>query len=490
MNLFANQTGHGYMRDEIRGNGTSGVYYVTRPDVVINSEEITIEVRDRFRSEIILSSRKLTRHLDYNIGYEDGSLIFKEPIFSKDEDLNHVFIVVNYETRSRDGDYNNFGGRGSVTAVDDKLELGATFIHQEENSGKGELMGWDGRYKFGPQTEVKGEYVVTDTDVSGRHSAYLAEIKNTAGRLGARAYVRRNEVGFGLGQLNGGESGTRKLGVDLDWKMSSRMTLKSRTWRQDNLANGARRDNLEGNLQWRDSIFSLNAGGRYVEDKFKSLDDHGSTQITGGGEISTRNRRLKFSADHEQSLNGRDRNVDYPTRTTLGADYEIVRNLNLLSRYEMTHGASGKTRGARFGFETKPWTGGRVTSSWERRFSENGSRAFANMGLRQLWKVSEHWTMDFGLDHSEATEGFDTPRVNENVPPASGSLDGFTAVSTALGYKGNRWQWNTRFEIRNSALANRSRIHSGRRSKGWFETIELYSDPSACLESRLYSPLS
>jgi uncharacterized repeat protein (TIGR01451 family) len=452
LNLFANQTGHGYMRDEIRGDGTSGMYYLSRRDLVINSEQITIEVRDRFRSEIIISSRNLTRHLDYNIDYDDGSLYFKEPISSKDENLNPIFIVADYETRSKDGDYNNFGGRGSVTAAGGKLELGTTFIHQEENAGKGELLGWDGRYRFGPQTELKGEYVVTETDMTGRHDAYLAEIKNTAGRLGGRAYVRQNEVGFGLGQQNRSEAGTRKLGVDLDWKMNSRLTLKSQTWRQDNLANGARRENIEGKLQWRDPIFSAHAGGRWVNDSFTILEDHGSTQIIGGGEISTRNRRLKFSADHEQSLDGRDRNVDYPTRTTLGVDYEIVRNLNLLSRYEITNGASGDTRGARFGFETKPWSGGRVSSSWERRYSENGSRAFANLGLRQLWKVGDHWSMDFGLDHSEATEGFDIPRYNENVPPASGALTGFTAVSTAVGYQADRWQWNTRFEIRNSAL--------------------------------------
>jgi hypothetical protein len=452
LNLFANQTGHGYMRDEIRGDGTSGMYYLTRRDLVINSEEITIEVRDRFRSELILSSRKLTRHLDYNIDYDDGSLYFKEPIPSKDVDLNPIFIVANYETRSQDGDHNNFGGRGSVTTLDGKLELGTTFIHQEENAGKGELMGVDGRYHFGPQTELKGEYVVTDTDMTGRHDAYLAEIKNTAGRLGARAYLRRNEVGFGLGQQNRSESGTNKVGVDLDWKMSSRLNLKGQTWRQDNLANGARRDNVEGKLQWRDSLFSLHAGGRYVNDKFTTLNDHKSTQLLGGGEISTRNKRLKFLADHEQSVSGNNANVDYPTRTTLGADYEIVRNLNLLTRYEITNGASGDTRGARVGFETKPWSGSKVSSSYERRFTENGSRAFANLGLRQLWKVSKHWTLDFGLDHSEATEGFDTPRYNENVPPASGALNGFTAVSTAVGYRAERWQWNTRFEIRNSAL--------------------------------------
>jgi len=451
-NVFANQTGHGYRRDEIRGDGTSGMYYLSRRDPVINSEEITIEVRDRFRSEIITSSRKLTRYLDYNIDYDDGSLYFKEPVESKDQNLNPVYIIVDYETRGQDGDYNNFGGRGAVTTAAGKLEVGSTFIHQEESLGTGELLGWDGRYRFTPQTELKGEYVITDTDLAGRHDAYLAELKNTAGRLGARAYVRRSEVGYGLGMQNRTENGTRKLGLDLDWKMSSMLTLKGLTWREDNLRDGARRDNVEGKLMWRDRLLSLSAGGRYVNDSFTLLEDHESTQVIGGAEISTSNRRLKFSAEHDQSLGSDNRNVDYPTRTVLGADYEIIHNLNLLGRYEFTNGSQGKTQGARFGFETKPWSGGRVSSSWERKFTENGDRAFANLGLRQLWKVSRHWSLDFGLDHSQATEGFDQPRVNETVPPASGALNGFTAVSTAVGYQAERWQWNTRFELRNSAL--------------------------------------
>jgi len=76
--------------------------------------------------------------------------------------------------------------------------------------------------------------------------------------------VRQNEVGFGLGQQNRSEAGTRKMGVDLDWKMNSRLTFKSQTWRQDNLGNGARRENIEGKLQWRESILSTPRGPRWA----------------------------------------------------------------------------------------------------------------------------------------------------------------------------------------------------------------------------------
>jgi hypothetical protein len=63
---------------------------LSRSQLVMNSERVTIETCDRYRSEIILSSRTLVRHIDYNIDYEAGTLFFKEPVFSRDQDLNPI----------------------------------------------------------------------------------------------------------------------------------------------------------------------------------------------------------------------------------------------------------------------------------------------------------------------------------------------------------------------------------------------------------------
>ena len=60
VNAFASETDQVYARDEIPGDGTSGIYRLSRKNIVSNSEKITIEVRDRFHSEILISSRALT----------------------------------------------------------------------------------------------------------------------------------------------------------------------------------------------------------------------------------------------------------------------------------------------------------------------------------------------------------------------------------------------------------------------------------------------
>jgi len=454
-NLFASETGHGFVRDEIRGDGTSGLYRLSRRDVVLNSEKVFLETRDRFRSEVILASRRLTRHLDYNIDYDSGTLFCKEPVPSKDAQLNPVFVVVDYETRGQVDSFANFGGRGAVTFGERRLELGATFVHEEQFNGKGELLGCDAHLWLDRWTELKGEYVQSETDLAARHQAYLAELARRAGRLQGRAYLREQESGFGLGHQNLGESGTRKVGLDLRYEFGSAWNWDGKAFRQFNLSTDAERDFAEARLQWRRANLAAHIGWRYACDRFADGSERQSDQIATGASLWAYRKRLQLLVEHEQSLPDRDRNADFPTRTSLGADYRVTEDLTLLSRYEFTSGATETTHGARVGLRASPWTGGQVSTSLERRYSENGSRVFANLGLRQLFRVGSRWNLDVGLDHSRAETGPGHRRFNENVPPASGSPEGFTAASLGTHYRAGKWQWNNRFEILHSDQEDR-----------------------------------
>ncbi len=112
-------------------------------DIVINGESIVIETRDRFRSEIIIETKTLRRHLDYNIDYQDGTIYFREPIASKDGNFNPIFIVADYEVVSAVKGDITAGGRAAVKLMDDKLEVGASFIHDASFGAKKDLIGID-----------------------------------------------------------------------------------------------------------------------------------------------------------------------------------------------------------------------------------------------------------------------------------------------------------------------------------------------------------
>ncbi len=164
VNAFASDTNQAFVKDEIRGDGTSGLYHLSRKNIVVNSDKITIEVRDRFRSEIVLSSQPLTRFVDYDIDYDTGALFFKQPIMSKDENFNPVYIVVDYESDDGGQDLSyTYGGRAAVKTVDDRVEAGATAIHEGQTGGSGNLYGLDATWKITDSTEVHAEAATSKT---------------------------------------------------------------------------------------------------------------------------------------------------------------------------------------------------------------------------------------------------------------------------------------------------------------------------------------
>ena len=105
VSAFAARTDTGLVQDELRGDGTAGLYHLSRSPLVIGSDKLRIEVRDRFEITRVVDSRELTRFIDYDLDYERGTVFFKEPVQNRDHELNPIYIVADYEVRT--------GGRGS-----------------------------------------------------------------------------------------------------------------------------------------------------------------------------------------------------------------------------------------------------------------------------------------------------------------------------------------------------------------------------------------
>ena len=463
-NLFASETDQAFGKDEIRGDGTSGLYRLSRKNIVINSEKVIIETRDRFRSEVIISSRSMSRHIDYNIDYEAGTLFFKEPVFSKDENFNPIFIVIDYETTDPSDDEYNYGGRAAVKLLDQKIEVGATYIHQGQGAGDGDLLGLDATIEISQNTQLKTEFASTkkeffDDDTSG--AAYLAELRHRSDKLDGTLYFREQEGDFGLGQQNGSESGTRKLGADATYRFNQRVSVNGQAYRQFNLSTDAERDLGETTVNYAGDSYGLRGGLRHAEDRLEDGTENASNQITAGASKQLFGNRLQLRADHEQSIGDSNDNPDFPTRTTLGADYKLADPVTLFAEHEFTQGENEDTQGTRVGLKATPWKGGQVGTSIERAYSENGERVFANMGLNQTWQVNEKWSLDGGLDHSRAVKDDGSASFNTNIPPASGGDNDFTAISLGTTYREEKWSWTCRGEYRNSDTEDKWGILSG-----------------------------
>lgn len=470
---FAADTPYRFRRDEIQGNGLTGPYQLGAKDILPNSERIVIETRDRLHSERIVETRSLTRHIDYDIDYFAGTLRFREPVLSRSSGLDPQFIVAEYETDGIGERVLNAGGRVSYQSDDEKLRVGATFIHDEDSDAKTNLGGVDARYRPNVDTEIRAELAVSDASAkggsavaaAGRATAWLVEAEHHSSTVDVLAYVRERETGFGAGQLNRGEDGTRKFGVDARLRATRTLSLTGSAWQEDYLDVGSRRRAARALVEYDNGTTVARAGITHADDRLSDGTSNTSNIVQFGATQRLFEKRLELDAQTEFALGGKDASVDFPTRHRLGARFAITRDVNLVGSYEIADGDSIKARTARLGFDLAPWAGARLLATANQQdIGEYGPRSFAAYGLSQTLRLGKKLTVDLSVDGNRTLGGIRAGDVlNVDQPVASGGFLGgngtltedFVAISTGATYRTERWTLTGRAEYRDGELANR-----------------------------------
>lgn len=469
---FVADTPYRFRRDEIQGNGLTGPYQLGARDILPNSERIVIETRDRLHSERIVESVSLTRNIDYDIDYLAGTIRFRSPVLSRSSSLDPQFIVAEYEVDGIGERVLNAGGRVSYQSNDEKLRVGATFIHDEDNDAKANLGGVDARYRPSIDTEVRAEYAVSDAKArnagraaAGTAKAWLVEAEHHSSNADFLAYVREREAGFGTGQLNRGEDGTRKFGFDARLKASRTLSITGSAWQEDYLDIDARRRAARALVEYDNGTTVFRAGLTHADDRLSDSSRNTSNIVQLGATQRMFDKKLELDAQTEFALGGKDGSVDFPTRHRIGARYAVTRDVNLVGSYEIADGDTVRARTARIGFDLAPWAGARLLATANQQdIGEYGPRTFAAYGLSQSLKLDEHWSIDLSLDGNRTLGGIRARDVlNVDQPVASGGFLGsngtltedFTAISAGATYRSNRWTLTGRAEYRDGELANR-----------------------------------
>lgn len=470
---FAADTPYRHRREEIQGNGLSGPYALGARDILPNSERVVIEVRDRLRSDRIVESRPLVRHIDYDIDYVGGTLRFREPVLSRSSLLDPQFIIVDYEVDGVGQRVLNAGGRASWTNTAKTLTLGATAIHDESDIAKTEMGGLDLRYTPNAATEVRAEFAASDSAprasaakaTSGTATAWLVEAEHHGKALDLLAYAREQQAGYGVGQTNSPENGTRKFGFDGRARITPDLSIVASAWNEDYLGSAARRTAGRALAEYRTRGLDLRAGLTIASDRLDDGRTASSTIAQLGATKRLLNNKLELDAQAELPVNGRNESIDFPARHKLSARYAVTDSVTLVGGYEIARGDTIKARTARIGFDLKPWTGGRlVASANQQATNEYGPRSFAAYGLSQSLPVGKKLTVDLTLDGNKTLGGIDPARVlNPAHPVSSGGFIGsdgvltedFTAVTAGATYRSERWSLAGRAEYRDGELGNR-----------------------------------
>lgn len=452
VSVFASEADQGLVRDELRGDGTSGLYRLSSAPLIRNSEQVRIVVRDRFRTERVLERTSLQRYLDYSIDYDRGTLLFKQPVFGQDTDFNPIFIEVEYETEAGSGEELIVGGRAALRLDDDDGEVAVTAVRDDTAGRGGELVGAHVRWHASVDTIVRAEVARSDRDAAGSAEALLAELEHQGRRVAGRVYARQQDSGFGLGQQVAIEDGTRKLGADGEVRLGEATLLRAELLQQTALESDGQRELLGLELEHRRGALRLTGGARSVRERTADGTQRDGNQLTAGVSQQLVGGRLTLSANGEVEL-GDSSNTDYPSRAIVGAEYRLTDRVSLLAEQELSWGDSRDTSDTRIGLSARPWTGADVNTVLQRRQGENGDRLFATTGLIQQWRHGERWLFDVGFDQVQtmnqqgSTSDPSSLLFNANAPAASGSIDNdFAAAFAGAGYRAERWDASARIE--------------------------------------------
>jgi len=463
-NGFAANSDQLYGRDEIQGNGLSGPYRISGRNIVPNTDKIRIEVRDRFRSERIIDSKQLTRHIDYDIDAGAGTLRFREPILSRDQNLNPVFIVVDYETYGGRSRKFAAGGRVATRFAQGKVEVGASLI-RDETVGSATVGGVDIKARIAANTEIRAEAASGGGGGIKEGRAWLAEVEHHGHGIDGTAYVRQQGETFGVGQQNGGETGTRKFGFDGRIHVTDRISITGSAWHQDNLEDPGSRTAGDVRAEYRRDRGLLYAGAQFASDMTSSGEKRDSKLLLLGASQRFFGQKLEIKGETQFALGGADDSVDFPVRHTVGAAYEIKSGIRILAEHEIAEGDKFKAHSTRVGFDVAPWTGAKLLSTLNQEaVGENGPRTYAQYGLNQSLPIGKHWTIDATLDASKTVKGRIPTGdiINPFHPVASGGSIGreqingdYQAATIGGTYRADRWSWNGRLEYRTGSESDR-----------------------------------
>ncbi|MGB5076383.1 MAG: hypothetical protein WBO17_02755 [Sphingorhabdus sp.] len=470
---FGSDTPYRYRREELQGNGLSGPYGLAAREILTNSERITIETRDRLRSERIIDRKSLVRHLDYDIDYLAGTLRFREPILSRSSGLDPQFIVAEYEVDGIGQRVANAGGRVRWTSSNDKVQIAATAIHDESDIKKSDVLGADIVYRPGAGTEIRAELAGSAGQAKasgsagnlGGAKAWLVEIEHHDEKFDLLGYIREQDAGFGVGQNNRSEVGTRKFGADGRVRLTDMLSASMVAYQEEFLGRDTSRRVASGEIEYRSNGATIRAGVTHANDQLADGTSNSSTLVKLAGSQRVLNDKLEVSAQTEFAINDQDENIDFPARHSITARYNLKTDVALVGSYEIAKGENIDARTARFGFDIAPWAGGRILASAnQQQITEFGPRTFAAYGLAQSFKVSDKWSIDFTIDGNKTIGGFSPTEVINPLHPVSsggflgndGSLtEDFTAVTAGATHRGDRWSWTGRAEYRDGAKTNR-----------------------------------
>lgn len=499
----------GFQRDTVAPDGTSGYYFLSRRILIPGSENVFIELEELNRPGTVLQRKQLNRGPDYEIDYDRGTLLFRQPVLRTDvDDQGQVLvrrIVATYQYDSKDSNSNIYAGRLQYNfsrTLNSESWLAATYLQENHGLRDFQLYGADALISLGSQAKFIGEYAHSqnESDVMGMVSgdAYRLEAEaNITNALQGRAYYRFADAGFANNATISFVPGQTRYGAQLTGKLTSTTNLRVQYDHEDNFGIAPQplntfeelftpRSQAIAGSKVDNSLSTISAGIQQRLGKATLGVDwiHRDRQdrISGSGLDSNSDqlrsrlsyplaKNLTFQAQNELTLSS-DTDSVYPDRTILGINWAAIPGINVsLAQQFYTRGQfdGNSITSLSINGEHKLGTDTTITGRYSILGGANELTTQGAIGLNNRWTVASGLHLNLAYEHifggffgrTAAGSQFAQP-FTAGQSASSIGFNGGDSYSVGLEYTDNpQFQASARYEHRTSSSGSNTVISAG-----------------------------
>ena len=436
--LYANNV-EGFQRDAIAPDGTSGFYFLSRRLLIPGSEDIYLELTPLNDSGNVVVRERLSLGLDYEIDYDRGTLLFKDPVLrtqvDSDGDILVRRIVATYQFESEANDSDLFAGRARFhfsRDFDRPSWIGSTYVNEDRGDQDFELYGFDAFISLGDWGSLSGEYANSQNqtvfaDADGEAYRFEGEVSFSDNVLG-RAYYREASAGFANNATLSFVPGQTRYGSELTARVAQSTNLRFLYERQENDGVAPRPlDELEDFLDVGftpvpgsivdNNLSTITAGVQQtwgeadlsLDLTYRDRQDNTATDNLSSTSTQLRSRvsvpvidKLTFHALNDLTISD-DTDAVFSDRIGIGLDYEFYSGLSLvLNQQWFTRGNQAGDTLTTFGLrgEYEPWANATLTGRYGITNGVAGINNTGSIGLQQKIAIAPGLDLDLNYEHA------------------------------------------------------------------------------------------
>lgn len=465
---FAAEADQQFQRAEFAADIGVGPYVLGVTDILRNSETVKLVIREREGLDTVISEQVLARFVDYSIDYATGEVILQRAPDPTDDDFNPAFIVVDFETDAADPGTITAGGRAAVKLLDDKIEIGATAIHEEGGAvdTAGDLLAVDARVNVTDSLELTGEVAgsrMREDGVEREGMGYRAEGVYTREGWRARIYIQQADSDFGIAQQSVATQGRRTYGAEIRAEIADPLAkegdaasdpyaITGKIFRDDDLDSAARRDEVEALISRRVEYGSYGKGTaalglRRQEDRLATGETRETSSVVGRAEARFLDGKAGLTLERNQTIESSGTATPTPNSTLARVDALVMNGVRATAGIEVFDGEEINEANIKAGLSADVWTGGRVDLgvNGSQGSGESGERLAATLGVAQDVKLSENLSVSMRVDHTQDLAKTNSPVARSQFATTSSQQEA-TNASIGFGYTQESWSASARVD--------------------------------------------